>query len=222
MGESKPMLWPRDGWYASLVIDRFSVPITLRLSKTSITPNQVTIIVILFKAIAVVMIWLDLPWLSFLFWQIGFLFDCVDGPLARLTKQFSPYGEWLDHGSDIIMQWAFSLSVGINVLLPDQPIMFTLTILWTALWMATWMIVDRQEENIASSGSQMLNRRPAIQKYVEWTGKHRLKLVPITGIEEVTLIFPLAYALGWLTFILPVLVIYRLFIIGVRLLIKSG
>lgn len=220
MNESKPMLWPRDGWYVSLIIDRLSIPITYRLARTQITPNQVTLFALFLKSVAVFFIWFDLPWLVFLFWQVGFLFDCVDGPLARLTKQFSPYGEILDHGGDIVLQWAFSLSVGIHVLLPNQFLLFVLTILWTALWMVNWMIVERQGENIASSGSVSMNRSSFIRRYIDWTGKHRLKLIPITGIEEITLIFPLGYALGWLNIVLPLLVIYRLLVLGMRIIFK--
>jgi phosphatidylglycerophosphate synthase len=220
MQDSKPMLWPRDGWYVSLVIDRFSVPITYRLAKTSISPNQVTVIAIILKIIAVTMIWFELPWLNFAFWQIGFLFDCVDGPLARLTKNFSKYGELLDHGGDIVMQWAFSLSVAIHVLLPVQPLLALLTIIWTGLWMINWKMVEGQEGNIADTGLGGRTQNSRVDRYKKWTARHRLKLVPITGIEEVTLIFPLGYALGWLGIILPLLVVYRAFVLGLRLIVR--
>jgi phosphatidylglycerophosphate synthase len=204
------MLRSQDAWYVVLFIDPIGIPITKWLAKTRVTPNQVTIIAILLKAIAVWLIWIDHPWWCFVFWQLGFLLDCVDGPLARLTRQFSPYGELLDHGSDVVLQWAFSLSIIFHVLLPQNWLLAIMTALWTLLWMANWWLVERKEENIVSTGADFTRRNPTLNAYTQWAARHRLKLLPITGIEEVTVIFPLGYALGWLPIVVPILLLFRL------------
>jgi phosphatidylglycerophosphate synthase len=211
------MLWSRDAWYVVLIIDRLSVPITLRLAKTRITPNQVTIVSILGKLLAVLMIWADRPWWAFIIWQLAFLLDCVDGPLARYTNRFSPYGKLLDHGGDIVMQWLFSLSVAIHVLYPVNRFTSLLLIIWILLWMLNWYLVERGEENIVSTGTSSSRKNPYLNRYIQWTGKHRMKLLPVTGIEEVTLILPVSYALGWLQIVIPILVLYRLLAVAVRL-----
>jgi phosphatidylglycerophosphate synthase len=211
------MLWNRDAWYVVLIIDRLSVPITLRMARTRITPNQVTILSILGKLLAVLLIWTDQPWWSFVVWQIAFLLDCVDGPLARYTRKFSPYGELLDHGGDVGMQWAYTLSIAFHILYPVDRITFVLIIFWTLLWTLNWYLVERGDENIVSAGTVSSRKNPYLNSYIQWTGKHRMKLVPVTGIEEVTLILPLSYALGWLQVVVPVLFLYRLFAVVVRL-----
>ena len=38
--------------------------------------------------------------LFFIFWQINYWFDCMDGYMARKYKLESEYGDWIDHISD--------------------------------------------------------------------------------------------------------------------------
>ncbi|MEC4017820.1 CDP-alcohol phosphatidyltransferase family protein [Streptomyces sp. H27-D2] len=73
--------------------------------RLGMTPNQVTLVsgAFSFSAIAALMLarpsW-QLAVLVYLALAVGFAFDSADGQLARLRKESSPAGEWLDHVVD--------------------------------------------------------------------------------------------------------------------------
>ncbi|GLU47626.1 CDP-alcohol phosphatidyltransferase family protein [Nocardiopsis ansamitocini] len=91
----------RDSWWTVWAID----PIALRLvrliaNRTSITPNQLTVVVLLLglgaAACFAVGFW---PFLiaGAVLYYVSFLVDCMDGKLARLTDRESLFGSWMDY-----------------------------------------------------------------------------------------------------------------------------
>lgn len=90
------------------------------LKGTRVTPNQVSFAAIAVAAAGCAMLILWRTWLglvaSGLILQLAYVIDCVDGQLARLTKQTSPVGALLDFmldevkaflviGSCAVRQW---------------------------------------------------------------------------------------------------------------------
>jgi phosphatidylglycerophosphate synthase len=77
-----------------------SVPVSELLARTRVTPNQITI---LSFCIALLAAWAyTLGSYSGLLaggilYQISYIFDCVDGYIARKNKLSSDFGYWLDH-----------------------------------------------------------------------------------------------------------------------------
>jgi phosphatidylglycerophosphate synthase len=60
----------------------------------------------------------DKLWLTIagaLFWQLRFLFDCVDGEVARLQHQESLLGIFLDDLNHILANPTFALALGLHV-----------------------------------------------------------------------------------------------------------
>lgn len=91
----------------------FSIKITRRLARYSISPNQISVVSTLFGllgagcffGVGVVASWHSLwIWglmgLAGLLIQISSIFDGVDGEIARLKYQTSPYGAYLDYMLD--------------------------------------------------------------------------------------------------------------------------
>lgn len=73
--------------------------------RIGLTPNQVTLISGAFSFAGVAALALARPswWLAAAVWAAlfaGFALDSADGQLARLRKESSPAGEWLDHVVD--------------------------------------------------------------------------------------------------------------------------
>ncbi|BCD60571.1 MULTISPECIES: CDP-alcohol phosphatidyltransferase family protein [unclassified Nitratiruptor] len=86
------------------VYQKLAYQLTLFISKTKITPNQITIVSLLLGIFAAISFYYECKLLSFLLLHLSFLFDCVDGQLARATKQFSKKGTFLDNISDRIVE----------------------------------------------------------------------------------------------------------------------
>lgn len=93
-------------WWASLAI----LPLANRLvvlvaNRTELTPNQITMISGLFRCLAVGLFLQGGDWalvLGGFSFQLAYLIDCVDGPVARLKGKTSVLGRYLDHLSDLV------------------------------------------------------------------------------------------------------------------------
>ncbi|TDQ46622.1 CDP-alcohol phosphatidyltransferase family protein [Actinorugispora endophytica] len=91
----------RDSWWTVWAVD----PIALRLvrliaNRTSITPNQLTVTVLLLGLCAAACFALgEGPFLvaGAVLYYVCFLVDCMDGKLARLTDRESLFGSWMDY-----------------------------------------------------------------------------------------------------------------------------
>ncbi|PTX50636.1 CDP-alcohol phosphatidyltransferase-like enzyme [Melghirimyces profundicolus] len=83
-------------WY---VLRRISIYLTVGLGRTRVTPNGISWSSLLFFAMTG---WFLIPgeawgyFLAFLFYNLGYLGDCMDGELARLKKVTSRLGVYLD------------------------------------------------------------------------------------------------------------------------------
>ncbi|MEV0581884.1 CDP-alcohol phosphatidyltransferase family protein [Nonomuraea sp. NPDC050310] len=86
-------------WAGVLYMRRLSIYVTWLLTKTSITPNQVTWVMTVVGVLGGVVLAFDgllAAVVSFLLIQLYLLLDCSDGELARWTGQTSLAGVYLD------------------------------------------------------------------------------------------------------------------------------
>jgi phosphatidylglycerophosphate synthase len=100
-------------WY---VLRRISIYVTLMLRRIGVTPNAVSWMSLLFFILTGWLILTAEPWgflLAVLAYNLGYLCDCVDGELARITKVTSRKGVFLDtliRGISIPKLVAFALA----------------------------------------------------------------------------------------------------------------
>lgn len=107
-----------DSWWTTQLPARAANRFVVILSKTNITPNQVTFASLLLALVAAVSlgsgIWI---WMAVgaIILQVSFILDCVDGQLARFKRIFSLQGVWLDTTTDVIKLFAiyFGLTLGV-------------------------------------------------------------------------------------------------------------
>lgn len=71
---------------------------------TKITPNQVTIVSMLFGLLSAIFIIFNQYIFAVLFLHISFILDCLDGQLARAKNQQSQFGLWLDNVFDRLVE----------------------------------------------------------------------------------------------------------------------
>ena len=81
-----------------LVMNHVSVPFIYVISNyTKITPNNITIIGFLLGLYSMYL-FLDNSFIfGIIFFELSYIFDCIDGRLARLTNNTSKIGDMLDH-----------------------------------------------------------------------------------------------------------------------------
>ncbi|MEN9516630.1 MAG: hypothetical protein RLZZ159_496 [Actinomycetota bacterium] len=106
-----------DGFFSVFFLRKFSKIGTWIAVKLGATPNQVTLIsfaIGLYSAynFAQGTFWTIL--LGAVLLQLSIIVDCVDGELARYTRQFSQLGAWLDAVTDRVKEYMVFLGLAIG------------------------------------------------------------------------------------------------------------
>jgi phosphatidylglycerophosphate synthase len=102
-------------WY---ICRRISIYVTLLLSRTAVTPNQVTVVSIAVGLLGGVLWTTGTGW-GFIVGSacllLMYVFDCVDGELARLMRQQSTLGTYLDLVGAYLISYSMIMGVGIGL-----------------------------------------------------------------------------------------------------------
>jgi len=114
-------------WHASF----FVLPVAKKLilffsNNRRLTPNQITLAALFFRISAAILFLFSSHMYMIaggISYYMAYLFDCVDGSVARLTNQASELGRYLDHVSDLAGDLLILLSLAYS-----QNILFTFTI----------------------------------------------------------------------------------------------
>ncbi|MEM2786127.1 MAG: CDP-alcohol phosphatidyltransferase family protein [Candidatus Nitrosotenuis sp.] len=85
-----------DTVYVVFVVDRLIRYLIPWISKSRLTPNQITLFTLFAYICSSVFFFLGSFVLAAVCFQLGFFFDCIDGKLARFRNEFSVIGDWLD------------------------------------------------------------------------------------------------------------------------------
>ncbi len=88
-----------DGFFTTFCVSSYSKYIAAWAARRGLTPNAVTIGSMALGVVAAVAFAAGtrLGWMAGgVFLYLAFVLDCVDGQLARYTRQFSAFGSWLD------------------------------------------------------------------------------------------------------------------------------
>jgi hypothetical protein len=91
--------YEKEEFWAYYFIRRISIYITAFIIKTGITPNQLTVVGIFFGLLSSVFFILGgvgYSLIGVLFYELSYLFDCIDGEVARYKEQHSKKGMWYD------------------------------------------------------------------------------------------------------------------------------
>ena len=102
---------PRDGWVAKYLNRPLSTRLSRIIARTSVTPNQISLIVFSLGVLAAHFFAQGehrLTAVGGLLAQLSSILDGVDGEVARLKYRASPYGSWLDA---ILDRWVDALLI---------------------------------------------------------------------------------------------------------------
>lgn len=106
-----------DGFYSVFFLRKFSKLLTWLAVKIGATPNQVTLIsfaVGLYSAFCFAQGSFWQIFLGAVLLQLSIIIDCVDGELARYTRQFSQLGAWLDAVTDRVKEYMVFMGLAIG------------------------------------------------------------------------------------------------------------
>ncbi len=106
-----------DGFFSVFFLRKFSKLFTWAAVRLKMTPNQVTLISFVVGLYSAYQFSQGTFWSIFagaVLLQLSIIIDCVDGELARYTRQFSQLGAWLDAITDRIKEYLvfFALAYG--------------------------------------------------------------------------------------------------------------
>ncbi|MFI6821557.1 DUF5941 domain-containing protein [Micromonospora sp. NPDC050187] len=108
----------RDDFFTTYFVSSWSPYVTKVCARLGLTPTGVTMISVLFAVIAAVLFGVGgRPALvaGGVLLYLGFMLDCVDGQLARYTRDFSPWGGWLDTMADRAKEYIVYAGLGFGM-----------------------------------------------------------------------------------------------------------
>ncbi|MGC5017014.1 DUF5941 domain-containing protein [Micromonospora sp. DT47] len=105
----------RDDFFTTFFVSTWSPYLTKFAARIGLGPTAVTLLSVLFAVSAAVLFGLGgRPALvgGAVLLYLGFVLDCVDGQLARYTRQFSAWGGWLDTMADRAKEYLVYAGLG--------------------------------------------------------------------------------------------------------------
>lgn len=114
-----------DGWVDRVFNRPVGRPLARWLSRTWVTPNQISVASVLLGVVAGGMFALGQhAWLiaGALLFQLSAVLDCVDGDVARVVFKESPLGKWLDLVGDQVVHVSVFAGIATGLLARDSTV----------------------------------------------------------------------------------------------------
>jgi phosphatidylglycerophosphate synthase len=108
----------RDDFFTTFFVSTWSPYVTRAAARIGLGPTAVTMFSVLFAVLAAVLFGVGgRPALvaGAVLLYLGFVLDCVDGQLARYTRNFSAWGGWLDTMADRAKEYLVYAGLGFGV-----------------------------------------------------------------------------------------------------------
>ena len=117
-------------WGYNWLYRKPSIYVTFILSKTSISANQVSLLVLVLGVLAAVAAYTGQVYLAIALAYLNILFDGVDGEIARLRNTFSLKGVYLDAINHLAVPGLFLIALGLRF---DIALAFPAALAWSLL-----------------------------------------------------------------------------------------
>ena len=114
-----------DGFFTTFFVSPYSKFIARWAARRGLTPNQVTTASMLIGVLAAAAFAAGERWglvAGAVLLQVAFVTDCVDGQLARYTRQFSTLGAWLDSVFDRAKEYLVFAGLAIGASRTGDPV----------------------------------------------------------------------------------------------------
>jgi phosphatidylglycerophosphate synthase len=159
----------RDGFFTTFFVSPYSRYIARWAAHRGYTPNQITTVSVLMGLVAAILFATGERWgmiAGAVVLQIAFTTDCVDGQLARYSRQFSKLGAWLDSVFDRTKEYLAFAGLAIGASRMGDPV-------WTLACCALILQMVRHMSDFAyGAGQQQVigatTHPPLTQSYDTW------------------------------------------------------
>ena len=151
---------PKDLLWNRFVARPLAAVVLVPLERTSVTPNQVTLGTLVVFVASALLLALDGRWTGLLIGvgllELAYVFDCVDGQLARLRGMSTPIGAHLDFLMDELKAFLLVAAVGVRLWRADGEVrwllegLLALVAVASAISLTTFL---RRPEYAAATGS---------------------------------------------------------------------
>ena len=114
-----------DGFFTTFFVSPYSRYIARWAARRGLTPNQVTLASLVIGVLAAAAFAVGERWglvAGAVLLQAAFTTDCVDGQLARYTRQFSRFGAWLDSILDRAKEYLVFAGLAIGAARAGDPV----------------------------------------------------------------------------------------------------
>jgi phosphatidylglycerophosphate synthase len=140
----------RDGFFTTFFVSPYSRYIARWAAHRGYTPNQITTVSVFMGLVAAILFATGERWglvAGAVVLQIAFTTDCVDGQLARYSRQFSKLGAWLDSVFDRTKEYLAFAGLAIGASRMGDPV-------WTLACCALILQMVRHMSDFAYGAGQ--------------------------------------------------------------------
>ena len=171
----KQSLKPADSKFNLYIARPLAAPIVAVCARTPITPNQITFmstLIMIGALIGLVSIegWLGL-WVGLIGIELSYVFDCVDGQLARITGRTSEVGGLLDFMMDELKAYLLIAAITLRLY------WFPMEDGWATfdLMHSPWTLVGGLASVVIFASAISLTRFRRTPEYARATGRNQIK-----------------------------------------------
>jgi hypothetical protein len=152
-----------DGFFTTFFVSPYSRFIARWAARRGFTPNQVTTVSVFIGLLAAIAFATGERWgliTGAVLLQAAFTTDCVDGQLARYTRQFSKLGAWLDSVFDRTKEYLAFAGLAIGASQMDDPV-------WLLACAAITLQTARHMSDFSFGGTQQQVLAESVQPPLE-------------------------------------------------------
>ncbi len=111
----------QEPWFNVLFLKIITIPLTyLIVNFTKITPNIISVLSLIFGILSAYFYFSGNVLLGGIIYFISYIFDAIDGKVARIIKTGKPYGEWMDIAIDRLNLTLISTGIAYNYFLISE------------------------------------------------------------------------------------------------------
>ncbi len=175
----------RESWLNVFVISFITKPLTfLVVNFTKITPNIISVVSLLLGIISAFLYFTGNEIWGAGIYFVSYVFDAIDGKVARLKGTGKVYGSWVDVFVDRVNLTIISTSIAWNYFMGSgNEIILLLNGLFLGLAFIGWESRYNIDLYKIKTGIDSNIEKPVQSGYAKWTLKNGLDISPISLVE---------------------------------------
>lgn len=184
----KKVAWNVPGDIASNLFFRpLSIRITRTLSKTSVTPTQITLFLFGLRMVGAALFLLAHYWLSVIAAVLLYfaqVLDCVDGEISRVKKMSSSRGGLVDYFLDRLADFVVYLSVAVGLYLVERQDVVIILGLFVIAGNSLMTDIGRKVDDAKSGSFDYSEYKPSWKSYLTYGGPTSVLILLVAAVLD--------------------------------------